>query len=200
VAQHATSTGSDPAILCLPRPREVVILSAHSHRSASGGAATRRIVAAAADQVAGATITGVGAEYDSLRDAHRSYQQALIAVRAAQFLPGLGEVVAWDSLGVYALLAKLDADDLDLVARTTPLARLAASRNGDVLLATAETFLDLAGSVQRTAEALHVHRATLYQRLARIEDVTGLHLDDGGDRLTLHLGIKLARLTGDLPD
>jgi len=199
VAQQVTSMGVDPAILCLPRPHDLVVLVAHARERAPSAAALRLLVGSIIERLGGRAIAGVGAWQPSLVSAHESYQQALIAVRAARFLPGLDDVVPWDSLGVYGLLAKLDPHDLALGAHLAPLTGLAASRNGEVLLATAETFLDLAGSIQRSAEALHIHRATLYQRLARIEEVTGLDLDDGGDRLTLHLGLKLARLAGGVP-
>ena len=46
-----------------------------------------------------------------------------------------------------------------------------------------------------TAEALNLHRATLYYRLQRIEEITGARLKVGEDRLALHLGLRLARLT-----
>ena len=199
VAQHVTSMGVDPAILCLPRPHDLVVLVAHARERAPSAAAAHSLIGGIVERLGVPAIAGVGAWQPSLVSAHESYQQALIAVRAARFLPGLGDVVPWHSLGVYGLLAKLDPHDLALGAHLAPLTGLAASRNGEVLLATAETFLDLAGSIQRSSEALHIHRATLYQRLARIEEVTGLDLDDGGDRLTLHLGLKLARLAGGVP-
>ncbi|HZC41282.1 MAG TPA: helix-turn-helix domain-containing protein, partial [Streptosporangiaceae bacterium] len=46
---------------------------------------------------------------------------------------------------------------------------------------------------------LHLHRATLYYRLGKAERLTGADLRDGQDRLALHLGLKLARLTGRYP-
>ena len=61
----------------------------------------------------------------------------------------------------------------------------------DVLLTTLTEFFDHGGNIQRTADALRVHRATLYQRLKRIEQITGCSLDSGDDRLMLHLGLKL---------
>jgi DNA-binding PucR family transcriptional regulator len=41
-----------------------------------------------------------------------------------------------------------------------------------------------------------LHRATVYQRIRRIEQVAGVDFADGEQRLALHLGIKLARLLG----
>jgi DNA-binding PucR family transcriptional regulator len=63
-----------------------------------------------------------------------------------------------------------------------------------VLTGTAEAWLDCAGSPQRAAARLCIHRQTLYYRLGRIEELTGLDLADGGDRLLLHLGVRAARL------
>ena len=46
-----------------------------------------------------------------------------------------------------------------------------------------------------SARALYIHPNTLRQRLGRIEELTGLELDDD-DLLSLELAIKLARLHG----
>ena len=61
---------------------------------------------------------------------------------------------------------------------------------------TLEAYLDLAGDARATAEALSLHRATMYYRLNRIEEITGARLKTGDDRLALHLGLRLARLSG----
>ena len=63
-----------------------------------------------------------------------------------------------------------------------------------------ETFLDCAGEVQRAARELRVHRTTLYYRLGRAEQISGLNLRDGRDRLLLllllHLVLGLHRVHG----
>jgi hypothetical protein len=63
-----------------------------------------------------------------------------------------------------------------------------------VLAATAEAYLDAAGSVARTAAALGIHRQTLYYRLGRITALTGLDLADGDTRLLVHASLRRARL------
>lgn len=141
-------------------------------------------------------IAGVSAAASRLQDAHLAYEQAVIASRAAKYLPEFGDVVTWERLGVYGLLAKLAPHDLGLSSCPAALLRLAGQRGAHQLLVTAETYLDLAGDVKHTAAVLHIHRGTVYQRLARIEQLSGLDLANGVDRLTLHLGIKLARLAG----
>ena len=39
-----------------------------------------------------------------------------------------------------------------------------------------------------------MHRATLYRRLERVEEITGLDLENGDDRLLAHLGLRILRL------
>jgi hypothetical protein len=76
---------------------------------------------------------------------------------------------------------------------------LAALLADPVLTRTAATWLDCAGSPQRAAAQLCIHRQTLYYRLGRIEELTGLDLADGADRLLLHLGVRSAALAAPQP-
>ncbi len=114
------------------------------------------------------------------------WAEARAAARVAAVVPRLSPVAHWPELGPWRLLSALPGPD----AVTLPL--LAEP----VLAATAEVFLDHAGSASRAAAALSVHRQTLYYRLARIEAVTGLDLSDGEARLLLHASLKAARLGG----
>ena len=41
-----------------------------------------------------------------------------------------------------------------------------------------------------------MHRTSVYYRIGRIEEVAGVDLENGEDRLALHLAIKIARLAG----
>jgi DNA-binding PucR family transcriptional regulator len=63
------------------------------------------------------------------------------------------------------------------------------------LLDTLERYLAERRSVIESARELFIHPNTLRQRLGRIEELTGLNLDED-DLLSLELAIKLARLHG----
>ncbi len=67
-------------------------------------------------------------------------------------------------------------------------------RRGPELMEALEGLLDAGGDVAAAAKALHVHRATLYRRLERVEELTGLDLTKGDDRLYAHLSLRLQRL------
>lgn len=129
-----------------------------------------------------------------LEDAVTSYTQALDALRVAEVVPSFAPLVAHEALGIYALLAAQPFDQLGTYG-VHPSARQLLEADRD-LFTTAEVYLDRAGDARSTAAELGLHRASVYHRVRRIEDVTGLDLSDGQHRLLLHLGIKVSRLLG----
>lgn len=140
----------------------------------------------------GSLLIGIGDAQPSLRSARRSHRQATLAARVAA-LEGQPRTAAWPDLGVYRLLGCGPESDLFDAVLDNRVRRLL--EHGDAeLVRTARTFLDEAGSMQRTTARLGIHRQTAYHRIRRIEQVTGLDLAQGGDRLALHLGITLAPL------
>jgi len=145
----------------------------------------------------GASIQiGLGTTVPNLSTAFRSYGCAEDAVQVATRIPGFPQVLAWESLGIYRLLVQLPLDELRENAIPPGLLNLIETERTGVLVETLEVFLDEAGRVPETVERLCVHRTSLYHRLNRIEQATGMSLSNGADRLSLHLGLKLARLTG----
>jgi hypothetical protein len=142
------------------------------------------------------TVVGLGETCPRLADAVVSYGQAARTARIAARLPALGEVASWEALGVYRVLSLVDEQKVDVPAVHPGLLRLLRADGGQVLAETLETYLDLAGNAHATAERLRLHRTTLYYRLQRVEQLAGTNLKDGNERLTLHLALKLAQLSG----
>nr|WP_232792525.1 helix-turn-helix domain-containing protein [Actinacidiphila yeochonensis] len=142
---------------------------------------------APADQ--GGPVAGVSDSRVDLAELPRAWQEAVAAARAARAEPALAPVAKWSGLGPYRLLTALPPG-------TPPdpaVAPLLTEAHRE-LAHTAEVFLDHAGQAGRTATALAIHRQTLYYRLSRIEQLTGLDLASGEARLLLHMALKAARL------
>jgi DNA-binding PucR family transcriptional regulator len=118
-------------------------------------------------------------------------REARLAARVAHVVPRLRPVAAWDELGVHRLLACGPRRALREGAVDPAVEPLLARPD---LAATAAAYLDHAGNVPRAAAELGIHRQTLYYRLRCIEELTGLDLADGQDRLTVHLALTLAPL------
>jgi hypothetical protein len=141
-------------------------------------------------------IVGIGSVSPVVEEARQSFQRAQGVVDVCRTLHDFAPVAAWEDLGVYRVLQQLPLEELTDVAIPPGLQALLASESDRWLVETLDTYLDAAGNAQESARRLHVHRATLYYRLSRIEALTGMSLADGQDRLALHLGVKLARLSG----
>ena len=137
-------------------------------------------------------LSALAKAYGGTRESYREARDALaIAERVERF----GRIAGWDELGAYRTLARFPLDATDTALHPGLLKLLSDPANAP-FVDTLEAYLDLAGDAKATAEALTLHRATLYYRLNRIEEITGARLKTGDDRLALHLGLRLARLAG----
>jgi PucR C-terminal helix-turn-helix domain/GGDEF-like domain len=145
--------------------------------------------------VAGAVV-GVGQPRAKPWEVRASYDEAALAARVAVQLPAIGPVACWSQLGIYRVLSRLTDKEIRGSTVHPGLERLLDEPAYEPLLQTLETYLDLAGSAHDTATRMNLHRASLYYRLQRIERLAGTDLKNGDERLSLHLALKLARLTG----
>ncbi|WP_043614272.1 PucR family transcriptional regulator [Nonomuraea candida] len=136
-------------------------------------------------------VVGIGRGRPVLAEAAGAYREARHAAEVTARVPGLGRTAEWARLGVYRMLTQLPDQELH-----PGLEGLLADAQYLPLLETLETYLDLAGSAVATSRALRLHRTSLYYRLQRVEELARTDLKDGGERLALHLSLKLARLSG----
>ncbi|MFE9992238.1 PucR family transcriptional regulator [Streptomyces sp. NPDC005381] len=184
------ATGQSLALLVRLRSADVLTpaLTAATRfvREAEGG---RGEGAAGPGGGGGRAAAGVSGARVGLGELGAAWQEAASAARAALAEPRLGPVAEWGAIGPYRLLTALPPES----AHDPVVQALLAPAHRE-LARTAEVFLDLAGQAGRTAAELGIHRQTLYYRLSRVEQLTGLDLDDGEDRLLLHMALKGARL------
>jgi hypothetical protein len=184
------------------RPRQVVLLIETAAVAWSGGPpeefnawlrdlSDRELAPASAQ-----SVVGRGEDVSDLTQIRDSHEHADAALAIAARVPRFERVLAWKDAGFYRVLARLPLDQtLDLCH--PGLVPLLEHRE---LVRTLDTYLDLAGDAKATAEALGLHRASLYYRLQKVEQIAGVSLKSGEDRLALHLGLKLLRLAGAEPE
>jgi hypothetical protein len=141
---------------------------------------------------AGGWRVGVSGPAAGLLELATAQRQASIACSLAAD----GAAACWSTLSADALLAQLAAPAPQGIIIPDGVLALLADPAAPILASTVETFLDCAGDVQRAARELHVHRTTLYYRLGRAEQISGLSLRNGRDRLLLHLALGLRRVHG----
>ncbi|MCX4977700.1 CdaR family transcriptional regulator [Streptomyces sp. NBC_00620] len=186
--------GASVLAACRPRRATVILALRPADPDAELDRAAHALLAelTAEPALAGCRRVGAGGPVPALAGLPTAKRQADIALSAA----GTGTVALWSGLGAHALLAQLAPPVWDDTLIPQGVLTLFADPSAAVLVPTLETYLDCAGDVQRTARELCVHRTTLYYRLGRAEQISGLSLRDGRDRLLLHLVLGLRRLHG----
>ena len=131
-------------------------------------------------------VVAAGSPVDGLASADRTLlegSQVLAAVPPADHEPGVRRL---DDLHLRGLLTLL-ADD----ARVTTFAEreLAPLREQPELLRTLRALVGHPGSKSAAAAALNISRPVVYDRIARLERILGLSLDDAETRTSLHVAL-----------
>lgn len=130
---------------------------------------------------------GVGSVQPALADCRLAFDQAVQAARIAQ--RRRIAVEAWGADPLQSLLDAAIRPEID--HRLLPKVLHQVDAQEQSTLDVVETYLDLGGNVIATADRAHLHRTSVYYRLHRFEEVTGLSLQDGRTRLLLHLWLKV---------
>jgi hypothetical protein len=136
-------------------------------------------------------LIGVGGPVQDPLLLGRSYRQALGALRAASVRKPALQAVAWTELGPIKVLSLQDPDVLEDAVHDKIAALSPAETE---LLETVDHYLDHGRKPDLVANSLHIHRGTLYYRLRKFEDATGLDLETGRDRLTIQLSLEALKL------
>lgn len=138
---------------------------------------------------------GVGTRTEEIGDIPRSHREALTALHLQASADARGQVVVFEELGVYRILAAArDQRDVEQFVRQWlgALQDYDAVKHTD-LVETLAQYLECGGNYDATARALCVHRSTLKYRLQRIREISGLALGDPDVNFNLQLACRAWR-------
>jgi DNA-binding PucR family transcriptional regulator len=129
----------------------------------------------------------------------RAASEALLAANVAQGSAD-GPALAFEQTGAYRLLLSAMSENPSELQRfyaetVEPLVAYDEQYETDLLL-TLETFLEADGNVAGTAQRLFTHRHTVYYRLERVRELSGLDVSSSDGREKLSLGLKSMRVLG----
>jgi hypothetical protein len=132
-------------------------------------------------------------------DLPRAAGEALLAANVAEGGAQAG-VLAFEQTGAYRLLLSAMSENPSELQRfyaetVEPLVAYDEQYETE-LLQTLETFLEADGNVAGTAQRLFTHRHTVYYRLERVRELTGLDVSSSDGREKLSLGLKAMRVLG----
>ena len=130
----------------------------------------------------------------------RAAGEALLAANVAEGSAPEGVLLAFEQTGAYRLLLSAMTDNPDELQRfyaetVEPLVAYDEQYETE-LLGTLETFFEADGNVAGTAQRLFTHRHTIYYRLERVRELTGLDVSSSDGREKLSLGLKAMRVLG----
>ena len=129
----------------------------------------------------------------------RAASEALLAANVAQGSAD-GAALAFEQTGAYRLLLSAMSENPSELQRfyaetVEPLVAYDEQYETD-LVRTLETFLEADGNVAGTAQRLFTHRHTIYYRLERVRELSGLDVSSSDGREKLSLGLKSMRVLG----
>jgi DNA-binding PucR family transcriptional regulator len=144
------------------------------------------------------TAIGCSGERVPIRQAAQAFRNARLALTVAEVGGSEEKVAVWTELGSWRTLAILadgySTNPKDLAELVHPgIVDMVNAGRGD-LVHTLDTYLTHGCDARKTAEALHLHRSTLYYRLEKITEAVGGDLKDGEARFALMLSIRLANI------
>ncbi|HEY2397526.1 MAG TPA: helix-turn-helix domain-containing protein [Solirubrobacteraceae bacterium] len=129
----------------------------------------------------------------------RAAGEALLAANVAEGA-GDGVALAFEQTGAYRLLLSTMSENPAELQRfyaetVEPLVGYDEQYETE-LVRTLETFLEADGNVAGTAQRLFTHRHTIYYRLERVRELSGLDVSSSDGREKLSLGLKAMRVLG----
>jgi sugar diacid utilization regulator len=203
--EHFVATRAPDAIVSA-RESEVVIVTAAPHEPGPAAMDARRLAHACLARLAelfpaARVVIGIGGPCRDPREVARSYAQAQRTTQTLKRLGRAGTVSAFGDLGILRLLLQVpDLAELRSFAADV-LGKLAVheQEHKSEYLTTLACYFRENNSPQRASRILHVHPNTVAYRVKRIEEITGLRLDNYTDRLIAQVALEILDALGEEP-
>ena len=203
--EHFVATRAPDAIVSA-RESEVVIVAAAPDEPGPAAMDARRLAHACLARLAelfpaAKVVIGIGGPCRDPREVARSYAQAQRTTATLKRLGRAGTVSAFGDLGILRLLLQVpDLSELRSFAADV-LGKLAVheQEHKSEYLTTLACYFRENNSPQRASRILHVHPNTVAYRVKRIEEITGLRLDNYTDRLIAQVALEILDALGEEP-
>ena len=203
--EHFVATRAPDAIVSA-RESEVVIVAAAPDEPGPAAMDARRLAHACLARLAelfpaAKVVIGIGGPCRDPREVARSYAQAQRTTQTLKRLGRAGTVSAFGDLGILRLLLQVpDLSELRSFAADV-LGKLAVheQEHKSEYLTTLACYFRENNSPQRASRILHVHPNTVAYRVKRIEEITGLRLDNYTDRLIAQVALEILDALGEEP-
>jgi sugar diacid utilization regulator len=210
--EHFIGTRAPDAIISA-RESEVVVVTAtpdgpvqNGPPQSSSTQGTRQLAAACLARLAELfpavkVVIGIGGTCRDPGEIARSYAQAQRTTQTLQRLGRSGTVSAFGDLGILRLLLQVPelAELRSFAADVLGKLSMHEHEHKSEYLTTLACYFRENNSPQRASRILHVHPNTVAYRVKRIEEITGLRLDNYSDRLIAQVALEILDSLGEEP-
>ena len=194
--EHFVTTRAPEAIVSARETEVVVVAASEPDPRRLGTACLARL----AELFPSARVViGIGGACQDPGEIARSYDQARRTTETLRRLGRSGSVAAFEDLGIHRLLLQVpDLGELrSFAAEVLGKLSLHEHEHKSEYLATLACYFRENNSPQRASRLLHVHPNTVAYRIKRIEEITGLRLDNYRDRLIAQVALEILDALGD---
>ena len=138
---------------------------------------------------------GVGRAYKDLENVNKSFSDAVKTIRTGKVITNK-DIINFDELGIFKILCQdFLVEELEDFYNTTlkPLCDYDEKKSTE-LVKTLQTYFEHNGNLTRMSERLFTHYNTVLYRINRINQITGMDLNDPNDRLNLEIALKIKEI------
>lgn len=203
--EHFVATRAPEAIVSA-RESEVVVVTTAPEGPAGPAMDARQLAAACLARLAelfpaARVVIGIGGTCRDPGEIARSYAQAQRTTQTLQRLGRSGTASAFSDLGILRLLLQVPdlAELRSFAADVLGKLSMHEHEHKSEYLTTLACYFRENNSPQRASRILHVHPNTVAYRVKRIEEITGLRLDNYSDRLIAQVALEILDSLGDEP-
>ena len=203
--EHFVATRTPEAIVSA-RESEVVVVTTTPETPNGPAMDARQLAAACLARLAelfpaAKVVIGIGGTCRDPGEIARSYAQAQRTTQTLQRLGRSGTASAFSDLGILRLLLQVPdlAELRSFAADVLGKLSMHEHEHKSEYLTTLACYFRENNSPQRASRILHVHPNTVAYRVKRIEEITGLRLDNYSDRLIAQVALEILDSLGDEP-
>lgn len=137
-----------------------------------------------------------GSIIQNLLNTKESYQQALDTVKISRILYGDHQVVKYEDVEPYTLLADVSQTISSRHSILDPIMKILDydSNHSNEYFKTLENLVKADWNITRLSKQEYIHYNTAKYRLEKIEEITGLDLRNGNNKFNLELSYKLYQI------
>jgi len=138
---------------------------------------------------------GIGRAYDGVEKFYNSYIDGIRAIETGLIL-NEGSITNFESLGIFKILSQDHlTEELEKFFNTTikPLVDYDRKKSTE-LVKTLNAYFQHNGNLKKMSDSLFTHYNTILYRVQRINEITGMNLDNANDRLNLEIALKIKEL------